>query len=429
VLSHSPVDDQLTQDYEDAWITTQYLIYNKGGSLSGREWNRSYLNLGLTRFAEVTNITELDSTGDGRGLATTDWDDDGRLDIFLRSRTGPRLQFFRNQDASDAHFLSIELHGVDCNRDAIGARVVVELDGRTLTKTVHAGEGFLSQSSRRLHFGLGDAERVRRLTVRWPGGTTDSYTDLEGDRRYTIEQGGERPVLRPARTARQLARSEPSSLVGDRSRNDRIILMEKLPLQEIRIPAFGAPARKVADVAGSPVLLNLWGSTCAGCLKEFSEFQEHAQELEASTLRIVTLTADAPADHATARELLDRFGLRADAGYADQRFMDALQVLLVSIVGEDGGYGKWPLPMSLLLDARGQLVAIYPARIEVETLLEDVATLKRMRTEDLNDTRLQFGLRLTDHRRNLKLLARGFRKIQQADVAEFYTRLEASRAK
>jgi peroxiredoxin len=427
VLSHSPVDDQLTQDYEDAWITTQYLIYNKGGSLSGREWNRSYLNLGLTRFAEVTNITALDSTGDGRGLATTDWDDDGRLDIFLRSRTGPRLQFFRNQNAAAAHFLSVELRGVDCSRDAIGARVSVELDSRTLTKTVRAGEGFLSQSSRRLHFGLGDAERVRRLTVRWPGGTSDVYEDLEGDRRYTIEQGAERPVLRPARTARELAQTEPVKLVGDRTRNDRIVLIEKLPLQEIPIPAFGAPERKVADVAGSPVLINLWGSTCAGCLKEFSEFQEHAQELEESKLRIVTLTTDAPADHATAKQLLERFGLRTDAGYANQRFMDALQVLLVSIVGEDGGYGVWPLPLSLLLDARGQLVAIYPARVEVETLLEDVATLDRMRTEDLSDNRLQFGLRLTGHRRNLKVLARGFRKIQQDELAEFYTQLDASR--
>ena len=85
--------------------------------------------------------------------------------------------------------------------------------------------------------------------------------------------------------------------------------------------------------------------------------------------------------------------------------------------------------MSLLLDARGQLVAIYPARVEVETLLEDVATPGRMRTLDLSDNRLQFGLRLTDHKRNLKVLARGFRRIGQDDVAEFYMRLEASRPK
>ena len=90
MLSQSPTDEKITPEYEDAFVTTQYLIYYEGGSLSGREWNRSYLNLGVTRFAEVTTVTGLDSTGDGRAVATIDWDDDGWTDVILKNRTGPR---------------------------------------------------------------------------------------------------------------------------------------------------------------------------------------------------------------------------------------------------------------------------------------------------------------------------------------------------
>ncbi|NIP94146.1 MAG: CRTAC1 family protein, partial [Akkermansiaceae bacterium] len=67
------------------------------------------------------------------------------------------------------HWVALRLEGRKCNRDAIGARAVVTLPGgATRSKTVRAGDGFLAQSSRWLHFGLGQAESIEGLVIHWP---------------------------------------------------------------------------------------------------------------------------------------------------------------------------------------------------------------------------------------------------------------------
>ena len=105
-----------------------------------------------------------------------------------------------------------------------------------------------------------------------------------------------------------------------------------------------------ALAGGGPLLLNMWGTTCANCIREFGDFKKHAQDLEDAGLRIATLTTDKPEDHDTAKKMLARFGLSDRAGYADAEFLETLEVLLASIVGQTGGREAWPLPMSLLLD-------------------------------------------------------------------------------
>ncbi len=78
-----------------------------------------------------------------------------------------------------------------CNRDAIGARVEVHLKGQDvpLLKTVRAGDGFLSQSSKWLHFGLGSSSEIARVVIRWPGGKPQTLSGLEPDRWYRVVQG------------------------------------------------------------------------------------------------------------------------------------------------------------------------------------------------------------------------------------------------
>ena len=421
-MSQSPTDETMTPEYGDAFATIQYLIYHKRGSLSGREWNRSYLNLGVTRFAEVTTVSGLDSTGDGRAVATIDWDDDGRVDLILRNRTGPRLQFFRNQHDGDANFLVIALRGTQCNTNAIGARVSVELEGRTLSRTMYAGEGFLTQSTSRLHFGLGDSETAKRVTVRWPDGTTQSHEGLDANTRYRIVQGADEARVIPAATATVMASIAPRTIEGDTKKSGRIVLAEKLPLAELRIPAFDRADRKVGEFVGGPVLVNLWATTCANCLREFTAFQREAEAIDDSGLRIVTLTTDVPGSFDDAKKMLRRFGLEEFGGYADADFLATFEALLVAVVG-NGGHGEWPLPMSLLLDEQAQLVAIYPAPVEVDRLLADVASLEHMNPAHLRDTKLQFGIRLASRGRNLGLLSRDLARIGQADLSAWYASL------
>jgi len=423
VLSQCPIDDETTPEYRDAWVTTQYLIYHEGGSLSGREWNRSYLNVGSGRFADLTAITGLDSIGDGRGAATVDWDDDGRLDVILRSRTGPRLQFFHNRHAEGGSFVSLELVGGESNRDAIGARVLLDLGDRVLRKAVYAGEGFLSQSSKRLHFGLGDAERIESVTVRWPDGSEEVHRGLHAGARYRIVQGASEPEPVPPRTASgtsPLARVEPRTIEGEPGPVGRIVLYEKLPLAALPVPAFDDAGREVRDLAGTPVLLNLWGSDCASCLREFGEFRERAEEVEDAGLRLVTLTSDPPELREKTLAVLERHGLRTDAGFVDEALLRTFEILFSNLVGKIGGQGGWPMPTSLLLDGAGQLVAVYPGRVDLDRVLADTKLLSRMSTDDLFDTQLQFGFRLTRRERNRGKLARELENAGQGGLAAFF---------
>ena len=126
----------------------------------------------------MSAIAGFDLPDDGRALAQVDWDDDGDLDCWISNRNGPQLRFLENRTnelSADRHFLKVHLVGVDSNRDAVGARVALFLRGdldRPLTRTVRAGDSFLSQSSKRLHFGLGDRSEIDRLEVTWPTGAT-----------------------------------------------------------------------------------------------------------------------------------------------------------------------------------------------------------------------------------------------------------------
>ena len=196
VASQSPTEVQAGEDsqpYLTAWEALGKMIA-LGRSLSGHERNCCFLNLKSESFANVSAASGFDFPADGRGLALTDWDGDGRLDMWLTNRTAPRLQFLKNDYENDHHSVSIRLIGKNCNRDAIGARVIVvdaQDSSQKLFKTLRAGEGYLSQSTKWLHFGLGtDAESVH-LKVNWPDGTENVFRDLPVDTRYTIEQHGD----------------------------------------------------------------------------------------------------------------------------------------------------------------------------------------------------------------------------------------------
>ena len=82
------------------------------------------------------------------------------------------------------------MRGTASNRDAIGAVVTVEADGRRQVRRSEAGSSYASQHDDRLHFGFGDAERVDRLEVRWPDGSVQAVAVDAVDRELVIEQQG-----------------------------------------------------------------------------------------------------------------------------------------------------------------------------------------------------------------------------------------------
>lgn len=126
----------------------------------------------------------------GRGAAYADIDGDGDLDVFIMGVRGrPRL--LRNDQALGHHWLRVKLvgDGRESNRDAIGAWVDVHLGKTTLSRQVMPTRSYLSQVEAPLTFGLGDAQAIDKIEIRWPDGKTEEKSGVSIDRMVTFEEG------------------------------------------------------------------------------------------------------------------------------------------------------------------------------------------------------------------------------------------------
>jgi hypothetical protein len=123
----------------------------------------------------------------GRGAALGDLDNDGRTDLVLSPTNEPAV-VLRNRHATGHHWLGLELVGQPY-RDAVGARLELEVNGKKLVRTVKGGGSYLSSGDRRIVFGLGPRDRAGRLTVRWPSGKTQAWEGLAVNRYWKLHEG------------------------------------------------------------------------------------------------------------------------------------------------------------------------------------------------------------------------------------------------
>jgi hypothetical protein len=145
------------------------------------------------RFEDISSALSGPAHRDivGRGLATGDFDNDGKMDALVVDAEGAPL-LLHNVQQHAGHWLLVSLTGVRCNRDGYGAILTAEVGGRKLVRHCHADGSYASSSDKRVHFGLGAGTKVDRLTVQWPDGHTDVFTNLAANRIVSLREGDRR---------------------------------------------------------------------------------------------------------------------------------------------------------------------------------------------------------------------------------------------
>lgn len=399
------------------------MVADLGLSWSGRERNRMFLSLESGRFVDVSYATGLDFVQDARSVASVDWDGDGRVDLVLKNRNAPRIRLLRNQATTEnANWLQVNLRGNDqINRDAIGSTVTLHAGNQMFQQVLLAGDGFLCQSSKTMFFGLGENTVIDKLSVRWPNGRVENFLDegetLEGNQRLRLEPLQAIEILAaPAPVALQAGKNEASNW-GD---VDRLPLLTKISLAELPLPAFDNPNRKVKDLAGKPVLVNFWSTTCAACLEEFGDFHENQRKLSKQGLQIVPMVTDGMDRHERARAILKGVGLAQNAGWADQRVETSLRILTEEVLYRAV---DMPLPVSLLIDSRGQLVQIHIGRYPIGALMRDLKILRQLDSNSPDASAMAFGRRLAFRDRNYAEMAAKFRAAGMTEMAEYFDSL------
>jgi len=143
------------------------------------DWKFEDVSVSAGPFFDVKSV--------GRGAAFADYDNDGRMDAFIVNLGGPAFLLHNTSPAAN-HWISVKLTGHKSNRDGIGAQVEVVAGGNRQQRERTAGSGYLSQDDPRVHFGLGSAAKIDRLTVTWPSGIKQVMEHVPVDRIMTVEE-------------------------------------------------------------------------------------------------------------------------------------------------------------------------------------------------------------------------------------------------
>jgi len=145
--------------------------------------------IGNGRFADVSREAGavIDTKTVGRGACFADYDNDGKVDAFLNNLGSPAM-LVHNTSVNTNHWITIQLKGTKGNRDGIGAILTVSAGGRTQMASRVAGSGYLSQDDGRVHFGLGTATKIDKLSIRWPSDREQVLENIVPDRLLLVEE-------------------------------------------------------------------------------------------------------------------------------------------------------------------------------------------------------------------------------------------------
>ena len=306
VVAVSPDKAGASHEYEQGWNAINELI-RSDGTWSGYERNVFYANNRDGTFSDVSGVVGLDFVEDGRSFALADFDHDGRLEVFLKNRNAPQLRILKNVMEELPPSIAFRLQGTKSNRDAIGATVTIEIASGRQTRMLQAGSGFLSQHSKDVFFGLGDAKGPVRASIRWPSGLVQELHDLPVNHRIWVKEGAEPLRLEPFKKPATSALASEASGEGETIPSKvETWLLTPIASPDFSLPDRSGQVRSLSSTRGKPVILTFWTSKSPESREELKKLQKSYADWTAKGLQLITVNVDDPtADeiHSSAQSL------------------------------------------------------------------------------------------------------------------------------
>jgi len=392
VVANSPDEPKPSHDYEQGWGAINELI-RADRTWSGYERNIFYANNGDGTFSDISGAINLDFLEDGRSFALADFDLDGRQEVFLKNRNAPQLRILHNNLPNLPPSISFRLQGTKSNRDAIGAVVTIapaipiapadpippvetrlaaspQRDPRTQTRSIQAGSGFISQHSKDVFFGLGNARGPMTAKIHWPSGQVQEFQNLPPNHRIWIEEGTPQPTrIEPFRETPQPGwydASLPSNSSRDLWLSEHTI--ETWLLAPVAAPDFSLPNKKgtqqsLGTLRGKPVLLHFGAAGDDRTEKDWSNFTQHDAKWRAQGLQLVSINFSAT--HSATEPAFPILQGTDDVA--------AIYSILFRYLFDR--HRDLDLPTSFLINSDGEIVKVYQGPIDPEHIEHDARNI------------------------------------------------------
>jgi FimV-like protein len=358
VVANSPNEPRPSHEYEQAWNAINDLI-RSDGTWSGFERNVFYLNNRDGTFSDVSGIVGLDCIEDGRTFTLGDFDHDGRLEVVLKNRNSPQLRYFKNAIADLPPAISFRLTGKKSNRDAVGARIMVETSSGRQCRTLQIGSGFLAQHTKELFFGLGPEKSAVQATIRWPSGLIQKLHDLPLNHRIWVEEGSAPSRMELFEKFSAPTASEIKPVLGAREQLPETVetwLLVPAPAPNFSLPGPSGRAEAISARRGRPVLLHFWSDSLANSREHLGQFDQVQEKWARAGLQFLAIQVSS-GDHGPQGGAKD-----VSSGYSFPILTSSSDVVATYNLLYRQLFDRhrdMSVPISFLLDPGGNVVKIY----------------------------------------------------------------------